>query len=68
MRWAEACQPYILALGVLLGFGGMIWGLNVPPDEEMLELVQPLFVHVPSAGLSLIVYGSMSIAAVVALV
>lgn len=68
MRWAEACQPYMLGLGILLGFGGMIWGLNVPPDEEMLELIKPLFVHVPSAGLSLIVYGSMSIAAFVALV
>ena len=68
MRWAEACQPYLLALGILLGFGGMIWGLSVPPDEEMQELIKPLFVHVPSAGLSLIVYGSMSIAAFVALV
>ena len=34
----------------------------------MLELIKPLFVHVPSAGLSLIVYGSMSLAAFVALV
>ena len=68
MRWAEASQPYLLALGILLGFGGMIWGLTVPPDEEMQELIKPLFVHVPSAGLSLIVYGSMSIAAFVALV
>lgn len=68
MRWAEASQPGLLALGVLLALGGMVWGLQVPPDDEMLELIKPLFVHVPSAGLSLIVYGSMSLAAFVALV
>ena len=68
MRWAEASQPVLLALGVLLVLGGMVWGLQVPPDDEMLELIKPLFVHVPSAGLSLIVYGSMSLAAFVALV
>ena len=68
MRWAEASQPVLLALGILLALGGMVWGLQVPPDDEMLELIKPLFVHVPSAGLSLIIYGSMSLAAFVALV
>ena len=68
MRWAEASQPVLLVLGVLLALGGMVWGLQVPPDDEMLELIKPLFVHVPSAGLSLIIYGSMSLAAFVALV
>ena len=68
MRWAEASQPVLLVLGVVLAAAGMVWGLRVPPDKEMLELIKPLFVHVPSAGLSLIIYGSMSFAAFVALV
>ncbi len=56
----------LTAIGMLIGF---YWGLMVaPPDYQQGEVYRIIYVHVPSAWLSLMVYGVMASAAACALI
>jgi heme exporter protein C len=51
---ANWLAPVLLASGMLLTAGALIWGLvAVPPDRLMGETVRILFIHVPSAWLGM---------------
>ena len=66
---ASAWLPWLSVL-TALGFAvGLYWGLVVaPPDYQQGEAYRIIYVHVPSAWLSLMVYTVMAGAGLVALV
>lgn len=68
-RFAERWTPWFMLPAVLL----MAWGIYaalvvVPPDYQQSDSYRILFVHVPSAWMSLFIYLAMAVNAVIALV
>ncbi len=64
-RWA----PWLYAIALLLiGYG--VWGglFKVPADYQQGDSYRILFVHVPSAWMSLFIYGVMALNAFIAIV
>ena len=49
-RWLT---PLLLAVGLVGGTIGLVWGWGSPPDRLMGETVRILFVHVPAAWLGM---------------
>src|SRR5580692_10163596 len=66
---AAALAPWFLGVASLtLGYG-LIAGLAIaPPDYQQGEAVRMIYVHVPSALLSMTVYAVMAVASAVALI
>lgn len=61
-RWVQVLA--VLALGLLAV--GSIWSLGfAPADYQQGETYRILYVHVPAAWMSLMIYGVMSVAAIV---
>jgi len=61
--------PWISALTAGLIFYGLYLGLFVaPPDYQQGETVRIMFIHVPSAWMSMFIYASMAIAAATSLI
>lgn len=61
--------PWFTTLAVLGVMVGLVWGLAfAPPDYQQGESYRIIFIHVPAAILSMGVYTSMAIAALIALV
>ncbi|HET6631151.1 MAG TPA: heme ABC transporter permease [Rhodanobacteraceae bacterium] len=68
-RFATVLRPWLLALALLLAALGLYGGLVLaPPDYQQGDAYRIIFIHVPSAWMSLSVYACMAVAAFVALV
>jgi heme exporter protein C len=68
-RLAAAVFPWAAGLTVLLFALGLYFGLVASPaDYQQGETVRIMYVHVPSATMSLVVYTSMALACAVGLV
>ena len=69
LRLARPLTPLLLGLGLALTATGLIWGAGfAPPDYLQGETVRILYIHVPSAWLSLSGYLGLGIAGFAALV
>jgi heme exporter protein C len=60
--WLWGATAVLLALGLYLSF------FVAPPDYQQGDMVRVMFVHVPAAWLSLLIYGVMAVAALGTLV
>jgi len=68
-RVAGRVRPWAMALALLLGAVGLYGGLVLaPPDYQQHDAYRVIFIHVPSAWMSLFIYGVMAVAAFLALV
>jgi heme exporter protein C len=66
---AAACVPWLLGLAALAIGCGLVGGLGIaPPDYQQGEAYRMIYVHVPSAILSLTVYTVMAVASGIALI
>ena len=64
-RWS----PWLFALALpLLGYGAWAGLFVVPADYQQGDSYRILFIHVPSAWMSLFIYGAMAVNAFIALV
>ncbi|MCC4616761.1 heme ABC transporter permease CcmC [Xanthomonas campestris pv. asclepiadis] len=68
-RVAGRVRPWALGLALLLGavaaYGGLVLA---PPDYQQHDAYRIIFIHVPSAWMSLFIYGAMGVSAFIALV
>jgi heme exporter protein C len=61
--------PYLSILTIILLVIGWVWGLlYAPADYQQKDSYRIIFIHVPSAILSMAAYSSMAIAAIIALI
>ncbi|TAL72488.1 MAG: heme ABC transporter permease [Rhodanobacter sp.] len=68
-RVAGAIRPWALALALLLGAIGLYGGLVLaPPDYQQGDAYRIIFIHVPSAWMSMFIYAVMGVAGFVALI
>jgi heme exporter protein C len=68
-RFAGALRPWLLALALLTGAIALYGGLVLAPaDYQQGDAYRIIFIHVPSAWMSLFIYGVMGFAAFLALV
>ncbi|KJV32030.1 heme ABC transporter permease [Luteibacter yeojuensis] len=68
-RFAGAVYPWALGLAFVLGAIALYGGLVVAPaDYQQGDAYRIIFIHVPSAWMSLFIYGVMTLAAFIALV
>ena len=63
-RLADILKPW-MGLGALLSFGfGLYYALwNSPPDYQQGETVRIMYIHVPAAWMSVMLYTVMALAA-----
>ena len=67
--WIGRVLPWMLGAGVALLVAGLYWGLYAaPPDYQQGEAYRIIYMHVPAAWMSLLVYVVMASAGFVALV
>ncbi|ENZ95410.1 cytochrome C-type biogenesis protein [Xanthomonas fragariae] len=68
-RFAGIVRPWALGLALLLGvvaaYGGLVLA---PPDYQQHDAYRIIFIHVPSAWMSLFIYAAMGVSAFIALV
>jgi len=68
-RWAGIVQPWMFAVAVVTGAIALYLGLVVAPADYLQgESVRILYIHVPSAWMSLFIYLFLAVNAFVALV
>ncbi len=68
-RFAGALKPWLLLAALVTGVIGLYGGLVLaPPDRYQGDVYRIIFIHVPSAWMSLFIYASMAAAGLVALV
>ena len=66
-RFAARWAPWGYGLGLLVMAVGMYWGLfHTPADYQQGDSFRILYIHVPSAWMSMAVYGLMAVYAVIA--
>lgn len=65
---AKRMIPILAVFVLLVGFYGVIGGLQAPPDYQQGNAFRIIYVHVPSAFLSLLIYLLAGIAAAIGLV
>lgn len=66
---AKWLTPLLVASGLLVSAGALIWGLMVvPPDRLMGETVRILFIHVPTAWLGMGGWSAIALSSLVYLV
>ena len=69
LKLAGWLTPLLLASGLVLAGGALLWGLlMVPPDRLMGDTVRILFLHVPAAWLGMAGWMSIAIASLVEMV
>lgn len=69
VRFARQVTPWVVGLTLVLLGWGLILALWVsPPDYRQGEMVRVMYVHVPAAWMSLLIYAGMVLGAVVGLV
>lgn len=68
-RFAGTLRPWFLALALIAGAVGLYGGLVLAPaDYQQGDAYRIIFIHVPSAWMSLFIYVSMAVAALIAMV
>src|ERR1700758_1425859 len=68
-RFADALAPWLYAVALLLLAAGVYGGLFLaPPDYQQGDAFRIIYVHVPSAWLSLLTYTLMAVAGAIALI
>jgi heme exporter protein C len=68
-RFAGTLRPWAIAFALILGLVALYGGLVLaPPDYQQGDDYRIIFIHVPSAWMSLFIYGVMGVAAFIALV
>lgn len=68
-RFAGALRPWLLGLALVAGAIALYGGLILAPaDYQQGDAYRIIFIHVPSAWMSLFIYAVMAVAAFVALV
>ncbi len=68
-RFATVLRPWLLALALITAAVALYGGLVLAPaDYQQGDAYRIIFIHVPSAWMSLFIYGVMAVAAFVALV
>lgn len=68
-RFAGALRPWLMGAALVAGAIGLYGGLVLaPPDYQQGDAYRIIFIHVPSAWMSLFVYASMAVAGLFALV
>lgn len=68
-NWSQAWQDWLTVLAVFFMGVGIYWGLVVaPPDYQQGESYRIIFIHVPSAWLSMFTYMVMASSGIVALI
>ncbi|BFI95735.1 MAG: heme ABC transporter permease CcmC [Rhodanobacter sp.] len=68
-RFARAVRPWAMALALLFGAAGLYGGLVLaPPDYQQGDAYRIIFIHVPSAWMSMFVYAMMGVSGFIALV
>ncbi len=69
LRLARAVQPVLTWPAVLLGVGGLVWGLLLSPaDWQQGDSVRIMYVHVPAAWLASAGYASLALCGFASLV
>ena len=65
-RWSRAWQPWLMAACLIALIYGLIGGLYLaPPDYQQGDVFRIMYLHVPNAILSLMVYVVMTVAAII---
>ncbi len=67
-RFAARLQPWLLALTLLCTAAGLWYAFHAPGDYLQGQSAKIMYIHVPSAGMSMLIYGFMAACAVAALV
>ncbi|MGH8164357.1 MAG: heme ABC transporter permease [Rhodanobacteraceae bacterium] len=68
-RFAGALRPWLMAAALVSGAIGLYGGLVLAPqDYQQGDAYRIIFIHVPSAWMSLFIYAGMAVAGLVALV
>ncbi|MFK2876732.1 heme ABC transporter permease [Rhodanobacter hydrolyticus] len=68
-RFAGAVRPWAMGLALLFGVIGLYGGLVLaPPDYQQGDAYRIIFIHVPSAWMSMFVYAVMGVSGFIALV
>ena len=68
-RFAGAVWPWAMGLALLTGIIGLYGALVLaPPDYQQSDAYRIIFIHVPSAWMSMFIYAVMGVASFVALV
>ena len=68
-NWSEPWQRWLTVFTVLLMGIGTYWGLFIaPPDYQQGDSYRIIFVHVPSAWMSMFVYLVMAVSSAIALI
>ncbi|HVC17845.1 MAG TPA: heme ABC transporter permease [Rhodanobacter sp.] len=68
-RFAGIVMPWMMALALLVGALGLYGGLVVAPaDYQQGDAYRIIFIHVPSAWMSMFIYAVMGVSSVIALV
>ena len=69
LRLAEAIQPWLTWPALLLGGGGLLWGLLLAPaDWQQGDSVRIMYIHVPSAWLASAGYAGLALCGFASLV
>ena len=68
-RFAGTLRPWAMVLALLFGAVALYGGLVLAPaDYQQGDAYRIIFIHVPSAWMSMFIYGVMGVAAFIALV
>src|SRR3546814_2117056 len=68
-RFAGTLQPWAMALALLLGAVALYGGLVLAPaDYQQGDAFRIIYIHVPSAWMSMFIYAVMGVASFIALV
>ncbi|MEO8777470.1 MAG: heme ABC transporter permease [Rhodanobacter sp.] len=68
-RFAGTWRPWAMGLAIVLGIVGLYGGLVLAPaDYQQGDAYRIIFIHVPSAWMSMFIYAVMGVSAFVALV
>lgn len=68
-RWTSFTLPWLKGFSILFLFVGLVFALGFsPPDYQQGETVRMMYIHVPSAFLSMACYGVMGVLAAVLLI
>jgi heme exporter protein C len=68
-RFAGAVMPWAMGLALLFGALGLYGGLVLaPPDYQQGDAYRIIFIHVPSAWMSMFIYAVMGVSGFIALV